>query len=180
VVVEIRDSAFDPPSVVLPQLKRGDKWIVTFVNRDVKEHVVVLENFTSGPLKPGESWTHLFYRTGIFEYRSLSNPTMRGKIVAGPPPPTPRPVQEQPRVTIEGFAFDPPVLLVAAGAKVTWINKDNVEHTVTGEGFDSGLIKPGETWEYSFDRWDIFDYICAIHPYMKGTVAVVNRYEYPH
>ncbi len=48
-------------------------------------------------------------------------------------------------VIIEGMQFSPAALVVKAGDKVTWINRDPFPHTVTAEGsrFDSHAIEAG-------------------------------------
>jgi plastocyanin/uncharacterized cupredoxin-like copper-binding protein len=76
-------------------------------------------------------------------------------------------------VAIQGFAFDPATLEVAAGTEVTWANEDPEAHTVTAEddSFDSGAIDPGKTFSVTLEDGSVA-YICAIHPTMKGTVTV--------
>jgi len=77
------------------------------------------------------------------------------------------------RADIVGFAFKPDVIEVKKSMKVTWTNRDSVSHTVTSAGnFDSGIIKPGDSWSKVFDTPGTYDYICSIHPMMKGKVVV--------
>ncbi len=81
-------------------------------------------------------------------------------------------------VTMQGNQFEPSGVTIAAGGTVTWINTDNVEHTVTagtresptGE-FDVSL-NPGEEFSYTFDEVGAFEYHCTIHPGMDGTIIV--------
>lgn len=70
--------------------------------------------------------------------------------------------------------FGPKVITVAVGDTVTWINKDDMPHTVTTyDGtFDSGLFKGGESWSYTFTKPGTYEYYCTPHPWMKGTVIV--------
>jgi plastocyanin len=77
-------------------------------------------------------------------------------------------------VSISGFAFAEPTLEVAAGTRVSWVNDDPTEHTVTSEdgSFDSGPIAPGEGFAVRFAEPGDYPYVCAIHPDMRGTVAV--------
>jgi plastocyanin len=75
-------------------------------------------------------------------------------------------------VNIQGGLFDPPVVTATQGAAVRWTNKDQVDHQVVGEGFDTGIIAPGERAEIVFDEAGSFDYHCAIHPTETGTVVV--------
>ena len=70
--------------------------------------------------------------------------------------------------------FEPERIRVNLGDTVTWINDDSAVHTVTGvdEIFDSGIMKPEETFMYTFEESETFDYLCVLHPWMTGTVIV--------
>jgi plastocyanin len=71
-------------------------------------------------------------------------------------------------------AFSPDTITVPAGTKVTWINRDSSNHTVTSTkgDFESGNIKPGESYSYTFKEAGGYNYYCKIHRYMKGFVIV--------
>lgn len=77
-------------------------------------------------------------------------------------------------VTIEDFKFDPAPIRISVGDTVTWTNFDSATHTATSNGaeFDSGYLKKGESFSFTFEQKGTFDYICTIHPYMEGTVIV--------
>ncbi len=86
-------------------------------------------------------------------------------------------------IEIKDFSFSPSTLsvkgVVIAGVnpKVTWINRDSVSHTVTvdsGTGPNSSILKPGDTYTYTFTKVGTFNYHCNIHPSMKGTVTVTE------
>lgn len=80
-------------------------------------------------------------------------------------------------VTIVDFAFDPPAVTVRVGETVTWTNKDDVAHTVTSEEqgpLASGDLAGGAEFKKMFDTPGSFPYICTIHPYMTGTVEVME------
>lgn len=86
--------------------------------------------------------------------------------------------------------YDPPLILVDVGEKVTWINRDQESHTITsGKGsgrfgwmssefgksdgyFDSGRIMPRESWSYTFDKNGLYTYYCTIHPWMEASILV--------
>jgi plastocyanin len=58
---------------------------------------------------------------------------------------------------------------------VTWINKSEAAHTVTGDdlAFDnSGVIKPGDSFSITFDEPGTFHYTCGPHPGMFGVIVV--------
>jgi plastocyanin len=78
--------------------------------------------------------------------------------------------------TIIDRAFEPPDLEVAAGGTVTWVNDDTEGHTVTAldGSFDSGVITVGGEFPATFESPGTFDYFCAIHPEMTGTVTVTG------
>jgi len=74
------------------------------------------------------------------------------------------------------LGYSPDVIHVVIGVNntVVWTNNDNVTHTVTSTTnvFNSGLLAPGQSWNYTFTYPGTFDYYCTIHPWMKGTVIV--------
>lgn len=71
-------------------------------------------------------------------------------------------------------AFAPDALTVDAGTTVTWTNTDSVAHTSTSDasGWDSGIVAPGGQFSRSFQTAGTYQYHCAIHPGMVGTVVV--------
>ena len=76
--------------------------------------------------------------------------------------------------TIKGFSFQPEVLKVKVGAKVTWTNDDTVAHTVTADtnSFASGNLQPGGSFSFTFTRPGTYAYHCSIHPSMHGSIVV--------
>ena len=79
-------------------------------------------------------------------------------------------------VEIHNFAFQPATVTVHPGDTVEWKNEDSAPHTATAvtpkPGFDSGPIKSGATWRYNAQEKGTYNYICTIHPYMKGQLIV--------
>lgn len=80
------------------------------------------------------------------------------------------------QVTIDGFAFAPPNLTVPAGTTVTWTNRDEEPHTVAASdgSFHSPGMGTGATFAHTFSAPGTFDYVCSIHPMMRGTVVVTG------
>ncbi|MGH2548381.1 MAG: cupredoxin domain-containing protein, partial [Thermomicrobiales bacterium] len=76
--------------------------------------------------------------------------------------------------TIEGFAFNPGNIEVAAGTTVTWTNNDSAAHTVTADdgSFQSGRLEQGQTFSYTFETAGTFAYHCEYHSGMTATVTV--------
>lgn len=79
---------------------------------------------------------------------------------------------EEKAVDIQDFAFSPAEISVEAGETVTWVNKDSVPHTVTGENFSSGTLNSGESYSYTFNDEGTFEYKCSFHPQMTASVTV--------
>ena len=80
-------------------------------------------------------------------------------------------------VDIQNFAFQPAVLRVAAGATVTWTNREQqagLGHSSTsdGSGWDSGILQPGATYSRAFAAVGEFPYHCEPHPGMRATIIV--------
>lgn len=84
----------------------------------------------------------------------------------------PSPPAQANAVNIQNYAFSPAEITITKGTTVTWTNLDTTPHTVTGSSFDSGTLQKGQSWSYTFNDAGTFDYICSIHPAMKGKVMV--------
>jgi len=68
---------------------------------------------------------------------------------------------------------------INSGESIIWTNTDSAAHTVTSgkdatsDGvFDSGMMTPKNTWEFTFDNPGEYDYYCMLHPWMAGKVIV--------
>jgi plastocyanin len=79
-------------------------------------------------------------------------------------------------VTIDNFSFSPKTLTIAAGTKVTWINRDDVPHTATSSKkprqFDSGTLDTDDRFSHVFAQPGSYDYFCTVHPHMVGRIIV--------
>ncbi|MGZ4586034.1 MAG: cupredoxin domain-containing protein [Mycobacterium sp.] len=80
------------------------------------------------------------------------------------------------QVNIDGFAFAPATLTVAAGTTVTWTNRDEEPHTVAASdgSFHSPGMGTGATYTHTFTDAGTYDYVCSIRPMMHGTVVVTR------
>ena len=78
------------------------------------------------------------------------------------------------QIVIENFAFVPSEITIAAGTKVTWINKDEAPHTATStdKKFNSGGLDTDDRFSFVFNDKGEFPYFCALHPHMMATVTV--------
>ena len=77
-------------------------------------------------------------------------------------------------INIANFTFNPGNITVAVGTTLTWTNGDGPSHTTTSdeEGWDSGVLASGDSFELVFDIPGVFAYHCSIHPSMSATVTV--------
>ena len=76
-------------------------------------------------------------------------------------------------------SYSPNPVQASTGATVTWTNDDAQPHTATsGEAvtpdgnFDSGIMAPGATFDFTFTEAGEYPYFCLLHPNMIGTVSV--------
>ena len=76
-------------------------------------------------------------------------------------------------VNIENNAFNPSFVQIPDGSTVKWINLDSIPHEPKGNVFDSGPLNQNGVFEYTFNQAGTYNYACAIHPSMQGTVKVV-------
>lgn len=89
------------------------------------------------------------------------------------------------------LGFDPDVVTIEAGQSVTWRNAGTMVHTATNDieqaqnpehavlpegavGWDSGLIRAGESWSHTFEVAGEYTYFCIPHEAagMIGKVVV--------
>lgn len=79
-------------------------------------------------------------------------------------------------VEIPEFAFAPDPVEISACDSVVWSNTHSQPHTSTGDGEQSwttGNIDAGADSEpVVFADAGSFTYLCALHPFMQGTVEV--------
>jgi plastocyanin len=80
---------------------------------------------------------------------------------------------------ITNFAFEQGIE-VDAGQSVYFNNSDSVPHTISAgtpdapdlDAFDSGLLAPGDNWEFTTSEPGTYTYFCALHPDMTATIVV--------
>ncbi len=70
--------------------------------------------------------------------------------------------------------FVPKTITLKRGTTVTWTNRDNAIHNVTGAGWTSGDIAVGAEYKHKFDTNGSFEYRDTIHPSNTATINVVN------
>lgn len=82
--------------------------------------------------------------------------------------------------------FSPKVHQIKVGTEVKWINEDKRTHFLTAadpnrkepariadELLIHHLLPPGETFQMKFDKPNTYEFFCAIHMEMRGTITVI-------
>ena len=68
------------------------------------------------------------------------------------------------------------------GSTITWENMDSTAHTVTSgtpdngptSNFDSDIILPGALYSHKFEKDDVINYFCTLHPWMTGLLNITR------
>jgi len=82
----------------------------------------------------------------------------------------------------ENYIPNDPTVLLTFTNNVRWINNDDTAHTVTpdhrhadgysGDFGSSGVLKPGDTYDFLFTEPQEVHYHCQPHPWMTGSIVV--------
>jgi plastocyanin len=77
-------------------------------------------------------------------------------------------------INIFGSTFSPKTATVTEGDTVTWVNKDNVNHQVLADKgqFVSAILKPKQSFSFTFRAAGTYTYKDELHPTLKGTITV--------
>jgi plastocyanin len=77
-------------------------------------------------------------------------------------------------VKIDNYSFMPGDLSVAAGTTVTWVNHDDVPHTVRNNDgtIKSKALDTDDKFSMTFDKPGTYEYFCSIHAKMTAKVVV--------
>lgn len=77
-------------------------------------------------------------------------------------------------VKIDNFVFSPAVVTIKVGTEVTWINKDDIPHTVDStEGvFKSAALDTDDKFHFRFTAAGEYPFFCRMHPKMTGKIVV--------
>jgi plastocyanin len=75
---------------------------------------------------------------------------------------------------VEQWGFAPANRRVPVGSWVTWSNDGYDAHSVTSVdgSFDSSVLNPSEGFSWYFDQDGTYEYVCALHDWMVGSVIV--------
>jgi plastocyanin len=113
---------------------------------------------------------HLTKRRGVYGHRVLPPSVRRHFNASGAS-------HRHSRVAVparDNFAFTPGVITVKAGTQVTWVNHDDIPHTVdsTDGKFKSGPLDTNDKFEFRFTQTGEYPFYCRMHPKMTGKVIV--------
>ena len=78
------------------------------------------------------------------------------------------------QIVIDNFTFSPTPLTVTAGTTVTWVNHDDIPHSIVCPALKmrSHPMDSDESFAYKFEQTGTYDYMCGLHPHMHGQVVV--------
>jgi plastocyanin len=81
---------------------------------------------------------------------------------------------ENPMVKIDNYTFLPASLTIKTGTAVTWLNKDDIPHTVVSKTgvFRSKALDTDDSFSFTFNEAGSYEYFCSLHPHMTGTIVV--------
>ena len=110
----------------------------------------------------------IFFFAGMFVLASMLFLTGGYAIAADA---APAPVE----IKIDNFSFGPMSVTVPTGTEITWVNRDDIPHTVVSEDtktFKSRPLDTDEKFTFKFDKPGTYNYFCSIHPKMMAKVVV--------
>lgn len=78
------------------------------------------------------------------------------------------------QIVVDNFTFSPTPLMVATGTTVTWVNHDDIPHSIVCPDLKvkSHPLDTDDSFAYRFEQAGTYDYICGLHPHMHGQVVV--------
>lgn len=78
-------------------------------------------------------------------------------------------------VSVDNFTFGPKVLTIKAGTTVTWVNHDDIPHSIVDKNrklFRSKVLDTDETFSFTLLQPGNYDYFCGLHPHMTARIVV--------
>jgi plastocyanin len=77
-------------------------------------------------------------------------------------------------IVIDNFTFAPTPLKVKVGTSVTWVNHDDIPHSIVCPDLKvkSHPLDTDDSFAYKFEQAGTYEYICWLHPHMHGQVVV--------
>ena len=80
-------------------------------------------------------------------------------------------------VTIDNFTFTPAALTIKAGTKVTFVNHDDMPHSIVDAAgkFKSKVLDTDASFSMTFATAGDVNYFCGLHPHMRGKITVTPQ-----
>jgi plastocyanin len=83
------------------------------------------------------------------------------------------------QIEISDTSFAPVEIVIPRGTEITWLNKDDEEHSIKNSLpesflFESGRIAPEGSYSFSFTQRGTFEYLCTLHPQEKKGIIIVK------
>ena len=77
-------------------------------------------------------------------------------------------------IHVYGSTFSPKTATITEGDTVTWINNDNANHQILADHgqFASAILKPKQSFSFTFRAAGTYPYSDELHPKIKGTITV--------
>ncbi|KKR21320.1 MAG: Blue (Type 1) copper domain protein [Parcubacteria group bacterium GW2011_GWE2_39_37] len=75
-------------------------------------------------------------------------------------------------IDIKNSVFMPSTSSIKAGDSVTWTNQDTFAHSIKADDFSSSELTTGQTYTFTFKKKGTYEYVCDLHPNMKGKIVV--------
>ena len=77
-------------------------------------------------------------------------------------------------VSIDNFTFKPDVLTIKPGTIVTFVNHDDIPHSIveSDSKFKSKVLDTDESFKMTFETAGSIGYFCGLHPHMTGRIVV--------
>ncbi len=78
------------------------------------------------------------------------------------------------QIAVKLFQYQPGKTQVKAGTTVTWVNEDEIYHSITADKnrFAAPLDGKGTSFSFTFDQPGVYSYFCDRHEHMRGEVEV--------
>ena len=79
------------------------------------------------------------------------------------------------QIVIKDFHFNPQVITVRSGEKITWTNRDEEPHTIVSvekQFKKSSALDTDQEFTITAGAPGTYTYYCSVHPKMTGTIVV--------
>ena len=77
-------------------------------------------------------------------------------------------------IKIENFTFNPASVTIKVGDKITWMNGDDIPHSIVEKNakFKSKPLDTNDQFSMAFSEAGTVDYFCGFHAHMVGKIIV--------